>query len=308
MATAEMLVQAPGWYEGVPMEDYLAIPAMSASGLVKFARSPAHYKEEKDNPKPETKLMAEGTALHMALLEPELFEESYIILGQCEGITGKNVRCSYQGSIYRDGLSFCKTHDPQKNQPMAPGIRVISADAKAEIEGMRGAVLGHPDASRFFAGQGRSEVVGVWIDEATGVPCKIRLDRDIERAVVHADVKTCADASEAAFPRQAKRMGYPLKCAFYRRGMKALGRQAMGSVLIAVERKRPHGVKLHIVDEDAIAKLQGLISRNLLRYAKCERTGVFPGYERGMNTIQFTDWELENAGVIAGDGEEGDDE
>src|SRR5690606_35349649 len=150
-------------------------------------------------------------------------------------------RCTYQASVWRTGGHYCGTHDPEKGAPMPAGIEVISEDALDQVLGMKAAVLAHPDARKFSGGRGRSEVTGVRRDEATGVLCKIRLDREIGRAAIHADVKTCTDASVDGFSRQIVRMGYARKSAFYRRGMAALGRPAIGSVLIAVEKAPPFG-------------------------------------------------------------------
>ena len=70
-----------GWHEGLTMEEYLAIDAMSASGIEQLRKSPLHFRYYRDNPKPSTPAMELGTALHMALLEPLLFEGQYVTLG-----------------------------------------------------------------------------------------------------------------------------------------------------------------------------------------------------------------------------------
>lgn len=317
MATAESLVTAAevipalldgtaetGWYHDIPAEVYHRIPAMSASGMVAFNRSPAHYRHERDISREETDAMRLGTALHCALLEPEVFGDSYVVLGPCEAVLKSGRRageaCGAGGKAFRDGFSYCGKHDPSPGEPM-PLIPLSGAEADA-ITGMRDAVMEHPDASLFFRGRGASEVTGIWRDEDTGVLCKLRLDRDIERAAIHADVKSCVSAQEHAFRRHAIQMGYPLKAAWYRRGMAALDRDAMGSTLIAVEKTAPHGVQLFLVEEKQIETLNRLIDRNLARFAECLRTDVWPGYQRGMRTLEMLPWELEATGA------EGDDE
>ena len=63
-------------------------------------------------------------------------------------------------------------------------------------------VVGHGDGfeaarddAEYFRGRGCSELVGVWRDPETGVLCKIRLDRKIDRAEwIHTDIKTTANA------------------------------------------------------------------------------------------------------------------
>lgn len=296
MSTAEKLIPTlkPGWYPGLSLSEYLALPAMSASGIESFRRSPAHFRFEQLNPKEPTPGMREGTALHLALLEPDLFAGRYTALGQCVGIKKDGQRCTNQASVCRpafpgDRHDYCGVHDPEKGQPMP--FEVMPAETLDRIEGMRRAILAHPEASQFFRGRGQSELTGVWIDEATGVPCKIRLDRDIGRANIHADVKTTTSAEAQAFTRQCGRMGYVRKAAWYRRGMTALGKPAIASVLIAAEFQPPHGVQAFCLDESDIEGFQPEISRVLTQYAECLETDNWPGYATGLRNLKLMPWD-----------------
>jgi hypothetical protein len=282
-----------GWIYGLSLEAYLAIPAMSASGIEAFRRSPAHFLEERLHPKEPTEAMREGSALHLAILEPELYEGRYIAVGQCEAITGKGTQCTNQGSVYRDGQSFCgvRGHDPLAGEPMAAGLCVMAAEALDRIEGMKRAVLAHPQAAQYFRGKGQSEVTGVWRDEASGVLCKIRLDRMVERASVHMDLKRVADASKDAFRRQVGRMVYARLSQFYRRGMAALGKPAIGSSLIAVEANRPHGCQAFLLNEEQLAAFDPEINRLLGFYRECLETGDFPGYDTMYQPLDLLPWD-----------------
>lgn len=294
-ATMEATGIAAGWHEGLTLEQYLAIPALSASALMDFRRSPAHYRWAQENPKDPTPAMLEGTALHMALLEPHLFADRYVALGQCDAIKkGDGQRCTNQGIVLRGDSSFCgvKGHDPSPGEPMPAGVHVMPAEALDRIEGMKRAVLAHPEARQFFRGRGRSEVTGVWRDEETGVLCKIRLDRDIDRAFIHADVKSTGDASEEVFRRQIGRMGYLWKSAWYRRGMAALGREATASVLIAVESQPPHGVAAYLLDEDDLTIVGREIDRYISAFRTCLDADFWPGYDTGLRPMKLKPWDL----------------
>lgn len=286
---------ADGWYPDLSLDEYLSIPAMSASGLEEFRRSPAHFRYAADHPKTATDAMREGTALHLALLEPHLYEGRYVSLGQCVALTGKGDRCTNTGKVYRDGASYCgvRGHDPAAGEPMAPGIETMENEALGRIEGMRDAVLQHPEAAEFFRGKGRSEITGVWRDPATGVLCKIRLDREIERAAIHVDVKTTRSADEGFFARDAIRRGYHRKAAWYRRGMAALGRPAMASALIAVESQPPHGCQLFLFAENDLLNVAPLFDRLLARYAECLESGQWPGYDGGFRHLTIPPWEID---------------
>lgn len=288
------MIVAPGWYKDIPMADYLAIDAMSSSGIELFRRSPLHFKVRPEDK--ETPAKKEGTALHLALLEPEKFKGRYISVGRCEATKSDRTRCTYNGSVIRleagKAHSYCGTHDPFKGR-VEEGIEIMPAEALDRIEGMRQAVLAHPDARQFFVGRGASELVGVWKDPATGVLCKIRLDRQIDRAdFIHADLKSTADASEDAFRRTAGRLGYHRKCSWYRRGMAELGKPATSSVLIAVESPKPHGCATYILDEVQLKKVGQAIDGLLYRYAECLETGNFPGYDTGLRHLSFAKWDM----------------
>ena len=240
-----------GWHEGLTIEEYLAIDAMSASGIEQLRKSPVHLKHYRDNPKPSTPAMELGTALHMALLEPLLFEGQYVTLGQCEAQKRSGFPCENQGSVYRDGSSYCgvRGHDPLGGEPMDPGVHVLTEDAMADLQGMTAAIQAHPRARTFFQGRGDYELTGIWRDEETGVLCKMRIDRDVERSLLIADLKSARDASPHGFRRDAAKMGYHRKAAFYRRGCAALGRERNSSALIVPENTPPYPVAVYLLDE-----------------------------------------------------------
>jgi hypothetical protein len=287
-----LTVRDTGWFDDLTLAEYLSIPAMSASGVELMRRSPAHFRWQQDNPPEPTEALKLGTALHMALLEPHRFGNTYLVLGQCEATKKDRERCTNQASVVRDTGYFCGTHDPERGEPMPAGVEVISGDALDRIRGMQRAIHAHPDAGRFFEGRGRSEVTGVWRDEATGVLCKIRLDRDIGRAAIHSDVKTTRDASAKAFERAVINFGYCRRAAFYRRGMEALGRPAIGSVLIAVEKEPPFGVQTFLLDDGDIAAMQPEIDRALRDYAECTESGEWPAYPSGLRHLKLPGYAL----------------
>jgi len=285
-----------GWHYGVPMETYLADPALSSSGSVDLDVTPKAFHSGRKRVRVETKPMMEGTALHLAVLEPERFDDYYIVLFQCEATKkGDGTRCVNPGTIYRDGSSFCgvKGHDPYgKDEPMDEGIHVIDADTMDRIARGKASVMGHAEAKKFFHGQGRSEVTGIHTDPATGVRMKIRLDRDIDRISLHTDLKWTRDISDVAFSRQAGRMGWVQRSAFYRRVMAALDRPAAGSVIIAVESAAPHDCRTFLLNEGDITAFDRKIDGLLALYAECSNSGVWPGYPQVLTPLNLNYWDV----------------
>lgn len=309
-----------GWHYGLTAEEYFAIPALSASGVEEMRVSPAHHHYRRTNPRTPTAAMSLGTALHAALLEPLLFEARYVALGRCEALKKDGGPCTNAATrlrAYDDGITagwtieaggrplsaFCGVHDPAKDIPEAApeGIALVAEADLARVNGMCAAVLAHPEARQWFRGKGRSEVVGVWRDEVTGVLCKIRVDREIERASwIHMDVKTTVDASPDAFARKVGALGYHRRAAWYRRGMEALGREVTASVLVAVEtearfdsgRGPEHGCVAYLLDERDLTAVGGEIDRYLVTYAECLKSGVWPGYPTRFQPLSVKPWDL----------------
>lgn len=270
-----------GLHPGVPMEAYLAHPAVNASGLEKIRRSPLQYRYAAEHPKESTDALERGTALHMALLEPDYFDGHYVVLGQCEGTKRNGDSCTYQASVHRHGAGYCGTHDPCKGEPPDPAIETLKQPDYDAVLGMRDAVLANPRTQTIFKGLGSLELTAVWEDLQTGVVCKIRPDRLVERAGMLCDVKTTRDAAEWAFPRDAERRGYFRKLGFYRRGLRALGWDYKSCVVIAVESEPPHDLITYIVDEASLDTADREITRLLRIYRNCQEQDEWPGYQTG---------------------------
>lgn len=71
----------PGVYEGIPNSEYHSGPGISKSGLDLVHRSPMHYNAVVTSANDRTPTPAQeiGTAVHMAILEPEEFAKTYCL-------------------------------------------------------------------------------------------------------------------------------------------------------------------------------------------------------------------------------------
>lgn len=290
--TTKTSLPSVGLHKGVPMDDYLGLSeAVSASGLEMIRRSPMQYRHDQQHPTESTPAMERGTALHMAVLEPDLFADSYVTLDRCEGQTQSGSRCRYSGAVYRLGSSFCRTHDPDKGAPM--DVSVLKADDMADVQGMAASIHSHPRARSILEGGGGTELTGVFEDPETGVLCRFRPDRLVDRAGLLVDVKTTRDAAPWAFPADAERRGYFRKLAFYRRGLQALGWKYQGAAVIAVESTAPYDLICYLVDEGDLDTADREVSRLLRIYADCMESDDWPGYqtaEDGFATLERPAW------------------
>jgi hypothetical protein len=62
----------------MPAEKYHAVDALSKSMMTKILKSPAHYRAALDEHQEPTKSMQMGTAIHTAVLEPQLLSLIHI--------------------------------------------------------------------------------------------------------------------------------------------------------------------------------------------------------------------------------------
>ena len=70
----------PGIYLNIENEAYHRGTGISKSALDKISRSPAHYKSSLEAPAKPTDSMILGSAVHAAILEPDLFASKYIAM------------------------------------------------------------------------------------------------------------------------------------------------------------------------------------------------------------------------------------
>lgn len=257
----------PGVYPGVPFEDYVRIEAINASSLVYARQSMGHVRAALDGKLGcETKATKLGSLVHTLVLEPLTFDGRYVIEPDDLSVfrTGK-------GEISKTPRSTSAYSDWVKAQ--APRI-VLTAEENAEAALCAAAVLEHADARRLLTADGVREVVIVWVDQATGVRCKIRVDWLGDFV---ADLKTTASVSE--FEWSIGNYDYDVKGAFYRRGVAAATGTSKDVALVAVETSGYPAVRASILDPSDLDEADTLIDKWLEDVRICEMSGHWPGPE-----------------------------
>lgn len=287
-----------GLHTDIPMRDYLALSAMSASRLEALRRSPLQYQHSLTVEPETSEALERGEALHCALLEPDRFAARYLIAGACVQLLKSGARkgepCGNPGIALHDELGWlCGMHMKGFGSGIRTDVEVLSQANHEAATGMRDAILGHPRARTLVEGRGGSEITGIFADPETGVLCKIRPDRLVERSGVLVEIKTTRDAAPWAFPGDAERRGYFRKLALYRRGLRALGWDYQATAIIAVESERPHDLICYLLDEEDLDAADREVSRLLRQYRTCEEVGVWPGYQSGEDgfvILRRPDW------------------
>lgn len=271
----------------VPMtnEEYHASPGYSKSHLDKIAGCPADYFHHYLAPKPEAEAEAEpveekkdgrslvlGSAIHTAVLEPDLFDSEYVILPDLDLRTKA-------GRAERD--AFIAAH---------PGATVLTVEERKTALACATAVRRHPTVSQLFA-RGQAERSYFTIDQETGELIKCRLDWFNDAAGLIVDLKSTDDASPSGFGKSAANFRYDLQPPWYQDVL----RQEYGEAppywaFVAVEKKPPYKIGLYYPTPDQIEVGYRIARRDFLRILEHKRTGVWPDYGHEAQPLQIPAW------------------
>ena len=263
----------------IPADQYHAHPAVGHSGLVRIMRSPAHYQEYVSNPPEPTPAMQLGAAFHTALLEPERFDQTFVVAPKFDRRT-------------KEGKAAAEAWEAEN-----AGKTALTVDQMAAIEKMVASVRSHVGAANLLV-SGVPEMSGFWTDPDTGIPCKCRPDwvvtmegrQDWITAIV--DIKTCRDASADGFARAIATLGYDVQAALYQDGIKAVTGRAVPFYFVAVETEPPFAVAAYKASDEVIeigrAKYRAALQ--LLKW--CRDNDQWPSYQPNgeIETINLPRW------------------
>lgn len=267
----------PGVYTNISNERYHAGPGISKSGLDLIDRCPLIYygkKLDPERPRIEYKEkpgQLEGTLAHCAVLEPDEFEQRYVVGPDC-----------------RRGTNQWKAFEQMNPDKVI--IKTGQYDA-AMRQGDR--VRAHPIV-REAMGKGIAEASAYWVDERTGILCRCRPDwahTASESEVILADLKTYSSADPDEFRHQAARKRYHVQDSFYTCGYSnAANVDVLAFLFVAVETEYPHAVS--VIELDHQSKELGMRGwrDNLATLRHCLNTDQWDGYGDDVKTAALPRW------------------
>lgn len=218
-----------GFIENLNPTVYHASPGVSKSDLDLVARSPAHYQYRKANPDQPTAAMQFGSALHCAVLEPELFGQSFIV---------RPADIDYRtkaGKEWRDAHA---------------GMTILDTTTMASIEAMASKLINGKFGSLLKGG--KSELSAFAFDRPTGILKRCRIDYFRSDGIL-IDIKTTGDASIDSFKRNMAAHRYHVQAAYYCDIISQCMDTTIDTfILLAIERDPPYALAAYRVDSDAI--------------------------------------------------------
>jgi len=273
---------------------YRKAEGVSQSELKEVLRSPAHwlarYGPEAEPTFP-TAAMIMGTALHCRVLEPELFDESFVDRSSKDK---ELTVAELKAALEDEGIEFKKTAKKPEleallypdGKPVDKRTSLAGEDYQA-VCGMADAIRAHEVAGTWFdpnrKGYRKANEVSLYVDDLNGTKVKGRLDRleKTKNGWMILDLKTTDDASPQGFQKKAFNLGYDIQAAFY----SDLVARVMGCpaesvefMFLAIERKRPHCIGLYRASEQMITMGREKYLEGLSTLAWARSTDTFAGY------------------------------
>lgn len=273
----------------MPLDEYLAVDALSATGLKLLARSPWHYANRvKTDPTP---AMLRGTLAHCAVLEPDAMAQRYVVVPA--DAPKRPTRAQWEAKKPSDdSLAAMEWWRDFNRQNVSREI--VSHEDYALCRMQLAAVKACPELAELLR-TGHGEVSIFWIDEETGIYCKARPDwlpriagKRHGPSVTPLDLKTCADESPNGFSRAAARLRYDLQAAHYTAGIEAVTGMRVDNFVFGAVTSKPPVLAVPYVLTDEIRD-QGRDERRELmeRLAWCRRENQWPAYGSGFQMLDF---------------------
>jgi len=273
-----------GVFEDMPIGEYHKCAALSNSGISDILKSPLHYRKKVWT---DSKAKRIGSAVHVLALEPEKAET---LLPRCpvasrRSKADREAYATWEATLHRDAIRLA---DDEREQAEAMASALRSSGHIQRIG------LLDPSRAKFET----SMFCVVKTDEG---PCWVRCrpdswlpikTDDYDGGLIF-DIKTTReDATREGFSRAVGNYGYHVQAALYVHVMRTLGYNVMddGMLFPVVESAHPYGVGIFALDDQAIEQGHRDFMRAATIWAKCYRTGEWPGYEEKVQTVSLKPW------------------
>lgn len=324
----------PGIYPNISNADYHGGEGVSNSMLsVLREKSPMHLKALRDaaNDNEPTAAMRIGTAFHMMVLEPDVFNESYVlpmVLPEGALITTDDLKAALKDA--GEKVSGVKAELIERLKAVRPdakiadelrqqyainnaGRTIISLEERDQLYAMRAALIAHPAAGKILTGcKYVTEYSAYAEDPETGELRRVRPDLWRMDGIV-GDLKTTDDASPEGFARSIAKWGYDVQHPYYLDTLNLALAQSEGDaftthptsakafVFIVVEKSFPHAVQVYVLDDASESLGRAKYRKSLDAYAVCRQTNEWPGYSDGsVQTISLPQWHMNQNSHLIG--------
>lgn len=252
--------------------------AINKSRLTNMAVCPQYFKWCEENPQEPTEDLIVGSAFHKLVLEPNEFDSEFAIMP----IIDRRTKAGKE--LYNE---FVESNN---------GKTVITSEQYEMICAMRDAILSNPYAKKLHNGEHEQSMY--FVDELTGIQCKIRPDTytRIGDKVIITDDKSCKSAMPEDFMRDIIRYGYDVQAYMFRYGVSKVLNipiENVSFVFICCEKKEPYLTAIYEVTQDIFDRGEMLFRKYIGMLKYCTDTNNWygiNGHTHEPMTIGLPEW------------------
>ena len=245
---------------------------VSNSMLSVLKQSPKLFKQQfidGDFVQSETKSMRLGTLLHAKVLEPDSFDDRFIINPNVDRRT-KEGKARWDAFVTEIGTRT-----------------IIDVEELLVAARMANALLGHGSVSGWLLQDGLIEkrIDFHWL----GVDCRAKPDYFNEHVCL--DVKTCVDPSPEGFQRSVFKYGYHRQAAFYSIAISEVYGWRPTFLFACVGNSDPYDVACYQLSRESIEQGQSEIEELLREYkTRKDLNRWLPAWSSGLCVIEKPRW------------------
>lgn len=233
------------------------------SDLWHIRKSPMHFKYRMEHPETKTDALRFGAAVHKFILEPETFEDEYLIAPEVNKRTkaGREAWEEFELNCKAWNMSWVTLSEYEMFKEMLWGL------TKNEL------------ARSLLKGKHEQEFY--WHDDVTGEPCKCKVDciTEYNGKPYIVDYKTTDSCDDGHFERSARKYGYQFQAGMYCEGLFQNTFTEYGFAFVAQEKTPPYASRVYICSEDYIKRGYDTFRELIGIYHDCKLTGNWYGFE-----------------------------
>jgi len=243
-------------------DDYHSSSGVSRSSLMAFKRSPFHYWHRyingmHDSSDLQTQAMVVGNLIHTMVLEPNKFDDDYVVRPPMDRRTNAGK------------LAF------NQFTAILAGRIAVTQEQVDEAEAIANVVRDN-EMAQLLLDNCKVEQSIYFTHKHTGMQCKVRPDAWNGSVVI--DLKTTADASFRAFQSSAFKYGYFLQAGMIHQALESINIKMDKFVFLAVEKESPYALGIYLLDDEALDWGVNQFDFLMQSYSTCMEKNSWPGY------------------------------
>lgn len=288
-------------FDSISIEAYHKHHAISKSNLDMINTSPYLYAcqkgiegyEEGGYQFTETKDMLLGSMFHCLVLEPENFDDTFVVAPKlnlarkadkqkyiewCQQLTGIEI----DPDAKKDDLNeLLKLHSSKK---------IVDESMLYTAKKMAESVKQHPEISKLLS-EGQPELSGFFKENKTGELCKVRPDFLSKTHIL--DLKKLSPKNnfniltDDEIMKSIEFRRYHVQAALYSDGVEAITGKKLPFLFVFCQDSPPFITRCVKLDEKSIEYGREIYQKNLETYKECKEKGVWPYFENEQGVLEM---------------------